>query len=182
MMRQVGIASRWASVLPGVLLGVLLAAGPASSAPPTPAPVVQSIIDCRKVAEAAARLACYDKAADGIAKAEASGDLVTIDREQRRTLRRQAFGFTLPSLSMFDRGEKTEENERLTATVTSAAQNGLGKWVLTLDSGAVWIQTDDTELYPTPKAGVSVVVKKAALGSYFILINGHQQIRAERRS
>jgi len=41
-----------------------------------------------------------------------SGDLLALERQQRRVLRKQAFGLTLPSFDVFDRGEKASEADR----------------------------------------------------------------------
>ncbi len=147
---------------------------------PTVAPVVQSVLDCRKVPEADARLACFDKAAAGLEASQANGDLVTLDRQQRRTVRRQAFGLTLPSLAMFDRGEKPEDIDRATFKVVSAYRNGDGKWVMRMDDGATWRQIDDNELFREPHAGSTADIRKAALGSFFLKVDGQPAIRAHR--
>jgi hypothetical protein len=165
------------------VLLILATSGSAQAATtPTRAPAVQTVLDCRKVAEDAQRLSCYDHAVDAMAKADATGDLVTVDREQRRTLRRQAFGFNLPSLSMFDKADKVEETEKLTAKIAGATQTGAGKWRIELDDGAVWLQTDDTTLYPLPKAGSTATIRKGALGSFFLTFDGKQSFRARREN
>lgn len=162
-------------------LAALIAAGPVLAADaPTRAPAVQSVIDCRKIQDNTQRLACYDAAVGAMAKADESGDLVTVDREQRRVLRRQAFGFNLPSLSMFDRGQKVEENDRLTGKAAKVAQNADGQWVITLEDGAVWMQTDDQKLYPSPHAGSTIAIRKGTLGSFFMTIDVRQDVRARR--
>src|SRR5579859_2342531 len=164
---------KWADLAP--ICGVLaIVAGSASLAAQAPvrAPAVQSVLDCRAIADGTQRLACFDKAVDAIAKAEQTGDLVTIDREQRRAVRRQAFGLTLPSLAMFDKGEKPEEANRIAVTLANAARNGSGKWVFTLDDGAVWRQIDNEELEPPPRPGEKAVIRRAALGSFMIHLQG----------
>ncbi len=166
-----------------VMAGLLTAlAGSAALAAETPgrAPAVQTVLDCRKIEDGPQRLACYDKAVGFMAKADETGDLVTVDRQQRTTLRRQAFGFNLPSLSMFDKGQKLEENDRLTGKAARASQNKNGQWVITLDDGAVWVQTDDASLYPAPHPGSTIAIRRATLGSFFMLIDGRQQVRAKR--
>ena len=90
------------------VLAILLASGVSAAEAPNRAPAMQSVLDCRAITDGVQRLACFDKAVGAMAKAEQTGDLVTIDREQRRTVRRQAFGLTLPSLAMFDKGEKPD--------------------------------------------------------------------------
>jgi len=143
-------------------------------------PVIQAVLDCRKAAAAEARLACYDAAVSKLAQAVGDGDLVSFDREQRREVRRQAFGFNLPSLSVVERGERPEEMGVLTATVRSASRNSEGRWVIVLDGGQVWRQTDSIALARPPRPGSAVVIQKAALGSFMISVDGHPGFRARR--
>ena len=163
-------------------LAWLLVAGSALAGPaaPTRAPAIQSILDCRALQDAPQRLACYDKAVAGMSQAESKGDLVTIDRAQRQTVRRQAFGLILPSLAMFDRGERPEEADRITASVSQAWKSAAGKWMIRLDDGAVWRQVDDNELFKPPHAGSMAKIRKAALGSYFMNLDGQIAIRVHR--
>jgi hypothetical protein len=164
---------------------ILLATNAALAAPPPPAAspkVVQSLLDCRKIQEDAARLACYDKATADVASATASGDLVSIDREQRKAARRQSFGFALPTLSFLDHGEKGEDADRITATAKSAYLNSLGQWVVVLEDGAVWRQTEVSDIGRQPRAGSKVVISRGALGSFFMTIDGQGAGRAKRES
>jgi hypothetical protein len=140
----------------------------------------EAILDCRPLTDTAARLACYDAAATSLDVAEKKGDIVVVDREQAATARKQAFGFSLPSLTLFDRGLAPEEAERLTATLTDARRGADGRWVLTLEDGAVWRQIDDQSLLRNPKAGSQVKIRKAAMGSFFINIDGQVAMRASR--
>jgi hypothetical protein len=169
------------------LLAAAVAAGAANAAPPpaglsasTRAQVLQSLSDCRKLTDNAARLACYDTATASLEQAEAKGDIVVVDREQARKVRRQAFGFTLPSLAMFEKGEKQEDIDNTTGTVAAARQNGARKWVIKLEDGAIWTQVDATELFADPKAGDPVRIKKASLGSYLMVVGKNGAIRAHR--
>jgi hypothetical protein len=170
-----------------IAVAAIMSAGSLAAAPPpaglaasTRAQVLQSLSDCRKLTDNTARLACYDTAAAGLEQAEAKGDIVVVDREQARKVRRQAFGFTLPSLAMFDKGEKQEDIDNTTGTVAAARQNGARKWVIKLEDGAVWTQVDATELFADPKAGDPVRIKKASLGSYLMVVGKNGAIRAHR--
>ena len=113
-------------------------------------------------------------------EAEDKGDLVSNDRAQRSAVRRQAFGFSLPSLAIFDRGEKPDEVNRVIETVASAHHGLEGRWVLRMQDGAVWRQTDDADLGRRPHAGSKALIKRAALGSFMIEIDGQAGIRARR--
>jgi hypothetical protein len=171
---------KWADLAPfsGVL--AILAAPPGLAAEPAArAPAMQSVLDCRAIADGAQRLACFDKAVGDMAKAEQAGDLIAIDRQQRRAVRRQAFGLTLPSLAIFDKGEKPEDLNRVDVTLARASRTGGGKWVFILDDGAIWRQIDDTDLEPPPRPGQKAVIRRAVLGSYMIHLEG-SAIRVHR--
>jgi hypothetical protein len=165
----------------GLALALFCAVGAAAvAAPPARPPAVQSVIDCRRIEDGVQRLACYDKAVAAMDQAEASGDLVTVDREQRRAARRQAFGLVLPSLAFLDRGEKPEEVDTMTAKVASAAQDPYGKWTIQLDDGAIWRQIDDIALDRPAHAGSIAEIRRGALGSFRMKLDGQFPIRVRR--
>jgi hypothetical protein len=144
---------------------------------------IQKLIDCRTLTDNAARLACYDTTAAALDQAEAKGDIVVVDREQVKEVRKQAFGFSLPSLNVFNRGEKAEREaplDRITAKLTNAYRNSGGKWVMQLEDGAVWVQTDTEPLPRGAKAGSTVEIRQAALGSFLVNVDGQRAIRANR--
>jgi hypothetical protein len=162
-----------------------LALAPAlAQAAPAPkvdqAPAVQAVIQCRTMTDTAQRLACFDAAAARLDDAQAKGDLVTIDRAQRRTLRRESFGFALPSLSIFDKGEPAEEVATLALKVTHASQDPQGRWQIELEGGQYWHQTSSDVLARDPRPGSQAVIKKGALGSFDMKIDGQPSIRVRR--
>lgn len=154
----------------------------ASSKPATPAAVVQQVLDCRKLTDNDQRLACYDKAVDGMAQAQAKGDLVTVDRQQRQALHHQAFGFNLPALSFLGGGDKSDDMNQITAKVAAASLDPVGRWVIRLDDGATWHQVDDTTLEPDPHPGEAVTVKRGIAGGYFLKVDREPAFRARREN
>jgi hypothetical protein len=167
----------------GVLAAtVLAAAAPSATAQKAEgrAELVQKLADCRKIADNTARLACYDSTAAAFDQAEAKGDIVVVDREQARKVRRQAFGFSLPSLSLFEKGETQEEIENVAAKIASVRQDATGKWILKLEDGAVWAQVDANELFKTPKPGMPVKIRRASMGSFLVSVDGTRAFRARR--
>jgi hypothetical protein len=152
----------------------------AAKPPPTTAPAVQAVVDCRRIEDGVQRLACYDAATDALTKAATSGDLVTLDRQQRRTVRKQAFGFTLPALAMFDVGEKSETMDSIDETLASARQDAQGKWTFVMQDGAVWRQIDDEFLSRNPHPGSAVVIRKALMGSFMLSVDNQPGVRAHR--
>jgi len=168
------------ALVAGCVLAALAGATQAAAKDPDRAAVLQGLIDCRAVSDSTARLACYDAAAARLDEAEAKGDVVVLDREQTRKARREAFGFTLPSLNVFNRGETEEKLDRATFTVERAWRGSDGRWVVETDTDAVWRQTDDINLLHKPHQGSSVEIRTGALGSYFMKIDGQTAMRAHR--
>jgi len=165
-----------------VLLMLVALATPAVAQPKAQggSEIIQRLIDCRNTPEDEAQLLCYRQAADALARAEVAGDIVIVDREDARTVRRQAFGLSLPSLSLFDKGESEPELSTLVGQVRAARQDATGRWILQMDGGATWTQVDTTPLRRSPKAGMPVVITKAALGSYKMKVGDQHAVRAKR--
>ncbi len=161
--------------------GALMPAGALAQTPEIPgrAAVLQSLLDCRSLSDDAARLACYDRAAGAMDQAEAKGDIVVVDREQARSVRRQTFGFSLPSMALFERGVAPDEVDRITGVAKAAYQAG-GKWVIELEDGAVWQQTDTEVVSRRPRTGSRVEIRAASLNSYFMNLDGQRAVRAKR--
>lgn len=146
------------------------------------AAALKQLSDCRTVADEAERLACYDAAAAAVDAAEASGELVVMDRGQVQSAKRSLFGFDTSALNIFDRGdpERRVVVDNVTLTVERAYRGEGGKWVVVMSDGQVWQQVDNTDMYKAPKAGMEARIRKAALGSYFMNIDGQTAIRARR--
>lgn len=164
-----------------VTLFCTLASPALAAGPPPPSPqAIQKTIDCRRIADGQARLACYDSAVDALGQALGAGEVVAVDRQQAREVRKQAFGFTLPSLSVFERGETPEEVAEVRLAVESARRMPNGKWLIRLEGGQLWRQIDSSEFSRDPKPGSQAVIKKAILGSYMMMIGGKSPVRVHR--
>ncbi len=166
------------------LLAALLAAA-AQPAPQQRAAAFEALVQCRTIAQAEARLSCFDAAAAALERAEAQRDVVIVDRGQVRESRRRLFGLALPELPIFgrrsDADEQAEEIRSVEGTVRSAIQNGNGQWIVTLEDGGVWVQTDDAPLALRPRPGQPVRINRAAMGSYMMRINNQPGLRARRQ-
>lgn len=159
---------------------IALAAAPAFAAEPAEPAVIAALKACRAITTDAERLACYDKAAQSVTKAQETGEVIIIDKQTARAARRQAFGLELPTLSILDKGADKAETEKLQSMVKSARVDAEQRLVVTLEDGAVWRQIDDTMLGKPPKAGDMIEVRKAAMGSYMMKIGSQPAIRVRR--
>lgn len=144
------------------------------------AAVVKDLKACRQISDENERLRCYDSAVDALDKAEQSGEVVVLDKEQVKEARKDAFGFTMPSFKMFDRGEKPEAIDEVTVVVDHAFKTRDGKWMIKTENGQTWRQIDDYDLFKAPKKGSTMKIKRASLGSYVANIDGQKSIRVKR--
>lgn len=178
----------WAAVAASGLMaaGEAAWAQGAGQTPPERAAALKALTDCRALTEPDRRLACYDAAAARLDAAERAGDVVVLDRDQVRTARREAFGFSIPSFTnLFDRDERQraaegeEAADRLASTVASASRGGDGRWIVTLADRQVWRQTDSKGLVRV-RPGDPVEIRRGTLGSFFMRVGSQPGVRAER--
>jgi hypothetical protein len=169
----------------GIVLAALgLAASPAvakdkEAAGGGRAAAFQAVLDCRGIADGAARLACYDAAAGRMGEAETRGDIVVIDRAQASAAHREAFGLHVPSLSFVTRALKPEEVDRIDGVVDSARADINGRWTMKLQDGAVWRQISG-DLSRAPHGGSKVAIRKGSLGSFLMNVDGQPSIKVHR--
>jgi hypothetical protein len=156
----------------------ILEADPGKSGDKASSAVFADLLRCRSEPTDAARWACFDRAVEALASAAEQGSVVVVDREQVRRTRRSLFGFNLPSLPFFSGDNSANDQpDEIESVVQSVGEAGHGKLTMTLRDGGTW-QTTEAMVIP-PSRGATVRVKKAALGSYFIIYSG-RAVRAVR--
>jgi len=158
----------------------VLTAGPAATARTVPAGTpaqVQQLLACRNITAADQRLACYDRQVSAIDQAIATKDLVMIDKERARAAGRSLFGFSIPNFGGIfgDNGELSQ----IDGVIKITAHNPDGGWVVTLEDGSVWTQTDDWPGFDA-RPGKKVIVKRGVLGSFWLSIPGQNGIKVKR--
>ncbi len=128
-----------------------------------PTPLLKALIECRSRPDAV-RLACYDEKVAALAQAERTGDVVVADQDQIQRSRRAAFGLGNNAASPLPHKDTTPI--RIDARIRSVREIGRGRWEFTLDNDMRWRQSDDEAIFP--RAGQSVTVRAAAMGSYML--------------
>lgn len=165
-----------------------LAAKPAKDISSPPVAAVQKLLDCRAIQAADARLACYDAGAGTLSAAIASKDIVVADRAQIRNARRSLFGLTLPSFNLFGNGDEADDKEdreafaELNSTIASARRRGDRNWIIILEDGAKWVQTDSRDFIRDPDRGMKIRIRRAAMGSYLANVQGQTAVRVMRQN
>ena len=136
---------------------------------------------CRSIQAEDERLACYDARVAAIVSASDAGDVRVVSREEVRRTRRQLFGTGAPELEILKGDDKDEVVlDLLETTITSARQLSGQSWRFTTAENAVWEISNPPRRIPPIKSGDKVVFKKAALGYYFIRINGQLGVKGKR--
>lgn len=167
-----------------VLGAAVLLAAPAASAQKKskdgpPPPQVTNLLNCRNIADGAERLACFDRAAATISEAVASRDIVVVDRESMRRTKGSLFGFSVPEFGgIFGGGD--DEIKEVEGLVESVGVNRDGGWTIRLQDGSTWTQIDSTVVPLEPKRGEKAVIRRAALGSFFMKVGKQPGFRAKR--
>ena len=161
------------------LLWTPLAAAPRKvAATGTPAQV-QRLLGCRALAEAAQRLACFDRETNALDQALAKKDLVVIDRARATAAKRSLFGFSVPSFGGLFGGDDSEVKE-IQSAVAGVARTAEGGWTIKLADGSTWTQIDDTQLGLRPERGQKIVVRRGTLGVFRLSVNGQPGFKVKR--
>ncbi len=146
---------------------------------PLPPAQIRALYACRDIADAAARLACFDRAVGELSAADAAREITFTDRETARKARRGLFGFSFPKLGGIFGGDEDEIRE-IETTIRAVSMDRSGQYTLVMEDDAVWSQIDTTRLPRQPKPGQKVKIKTATMGSYFATIDGGRTIRMKR--
>jgi len=151
-------------ILPLAISSTSIAKTPASEAQAN-SPLA-SVYACKTIADPTQRLACFDASVAVLGEREAKKEIVAIDATTAKTFKREAFGFSLPSLpklglpSLGD-GEK---DDVLEFPVKGVAKTRAGI-VITMENGQVWKGVNGRLNY-IPKGDLTARISRGAVGSY----------------
>ncbi|MCX7358801.1 MAG: hypothetical protein NT015_11775 [Alphaproteobacteria bacterium] len=157
---------------------------------PTP-DVLNQVYACRNITDEAQRLACYDGAVGNLQSAQNAGNLVAVDRQRAQEVDREAFGFSLPSLSrIFGSNNSSASNpsapqfERIDNIEMQLASVTLRRNLpatFRMTNGQVWVQIDD-ENARNAREGGTITIERASMGSYLMHVEaGGPAIRVRRQ-
>lgn len=147
--------------------------------------ILQTLVNCRAVADSAARLACFDAQVARLDAAESNKELVVVDKEEIRKARKGLFGLALPDLGgLFGGGDEKKDEplgsvSEIESTIKSARADQYGNWSIIIADGARWVQTEPKSMRD-PKPGQAIRIRKAALGSFMANVNGQTGFKVKR--
>jgi len=173
------LSSRFAAPLVILACALSVPAAAKDKLPSARPAQIQELYACRDIADASARLTCFDREVGELATADQAREITFTDRETAKKARRGLFGFSFPRLGGIFGGDEDEVKE-IETTIRSVSMDASGKYTLAMDDEAVWVQIDTTRLPRQPKPGQKVKIKVATMGSYFATIDGGRTIRMKR--
>jgi hypothetical protein len=159
---------------------------------------LEPIYVCANKTDPTERLACFDAAVATIRAKEAKSEIVTFDKQRVEKVRREAFGFSLPSLPKlgfpaFGAAPKAEGKDQSVAaaaveedieeqsfTVVSTRESA-GRVVITLENGQIWRLTEAGELNAPKRPPYKVNIRTAAMGSFILTVEGRNKGYRVRR-
>ncbi|MCR2834849.1 hypothetical protein [Parerythrobacter lacustris] len=156
------------------------AIGQDDAAAPPAVNYLENLKQCQAIEADADRLACYDQAVGRVVTASEEGEVRLVDREDVQKTRRRLFGFTIPDLGIFG-GDDEGDMAMLESTVKRVVSIRRDTIVFEIEEGSIW-QIDDAppRVLRRLDSGTPVVFKKAALGSYFIRVDGQTGVKGKR--
>lgn len=193
------------------MLVALAAPAALSAQTEPPARAYEALIACRSVESQAERMACLDRELALFADAVESGRVVVIEREAVRALERESYGISMPGVQRLTgllRRGGSQSSEPETETLEDGSQviyradggvdemralpvadvryDRVGKVIVTLANGQVWVQTDSTTFGRVTSArlqdGITADLYPGALGSHFMALSHHPRRFRVRRT
>lgn len=143
---------------------------------------IEALKACQDITDPTSRLNCFDRAVSTMVSATEEGELQLVDKEDVTKTRRRLFGFSLPNLGIFGGGDGEEDElDMLESTVTRVISVRGDKVVFEIEEGSIWQISDaPARIIRRIDRGTPVVFKKAALGSYFIRVDGRTGVKGKR--
>lgn len=175
------------------LVAVLVLALSAAPAFAQQAPL-DKVYACADEKDDGKRLACYDAAVGGLKLAQGAGSVVVVERAQIEKAKQDAFGLAAPPRT--DLAQAAAAPAAATATpapknasalldnvtlaVKSVEKRPDGTYRFVMENGQVWIQNDTRNLGPIGKGPWMAEIKKSAMGSFMLKLDGRTAVWVKR--
>ena len=138
--------------------------------------LASAVRECRRLADASARTACYD----GIELEERSPAEQAPPPPAAAVEPRADTGFGSNQLPRARTAEASEPGQ-ISARVARAVERQPGIYLLTLEDGTEWQFVDSAPAnYDPPRPGSTIEISKASMGSYLVRYAGQRSVRTRR--
>jgi hypothetical protein len=106
-------------------------------------------------------------------------EVVVIDKARANEARRSLFGFSIPNFGAL-LGGGGDEISQIESTVQDVVEGPFGALTMKLADGSTWSQIDDTPVALPPRRGDKVIIRRGALGAYFVKLGSQPGFKAKR--
>jgi hypothetical protein len=158
---------------------------------------LEQVYACAGLTDGAARLACFDAAVSGLKRADDTGSVSVVSREQIEKAEKEAFGLAPPSLSTLVETQadapssssgasaktaeaKLQPLDKVTLAIKEISTAADGRYRVAMENGQVWRQTDDIKLGGLSQKNLTAEIRKGALGTFVMKIGNRSAIRVKR--
>ena len=163
---------------------------------------LDKVYACSGEKDDAKRLACYDAAVGALKQAQGAGGVVVVERAQIDRAEKEAFGLATPSLTALAQSAAASSAsaatsatasasaaakpaapaslDRVTVTVKSVEKRQDGTYRFVMENGQIWVQSDGQKMGNIGKGPWTAEIKKAAMGTFMLKLDGRTAVRAKR--
>lgn len=152
---------------------------------------VDKVHACASIAEAGARLSCFDAAVAALKQAQAAGDVSVVSRARIQQAEKDAFGLgpaaqasavtnAMASSSAAAPAVPAPELDVVKIRIVTAEQRRDGTYRFTLDNGQVWEQIDTHGLGRLPRGEIEGEIRRASMGSFMLKAGNRGLVRVKR--
>ena len=176
------ITAHRATILAAAAGSIMLASGPAA-AQADQRTAINILVECSKIEDATARLACYDNNIN-----QAANSIPGVVTAPPRgvggggPVAQGPQGFGADDLRTQQRFNPVPSSQReIQARVASAREREPGMYLVTLEDGAQWVFAEGVDFsFRPPQRGETVEIERGALGSYLMRINNQKAVPVRR--
>jgi hypothetical protein len=138
------------------------------------------VLACRAINVESERLACFDRSIALLEDARQRQQVVVINTDDVREVRRSLFGLKVPTLRLLEgQGREDQQPESFTGTIRKVQQVRGGRWLVQIDE-AVWQTTETGYFQVPPQVGQQATVTQGLLGSFRLSVAGRAGLKATR--
>ena len=136
---------------------------------------------CAEMNDASERLACYDEMVASLKIAEERKEIVAIDAQAAKKIKREAFGFNIPSLPKLGLPKigGDEKIDSVVLKVKSIKKQGR-RYVIRFENGQIWEEVGGHINY-IPRGELTATIKPKSMNSYMLSLHkGKTTVRGLR--
>jgi hypothetical protein len=134
---------------------------------------LEPLYQCASHKDDSQRLKCYDEIVASVKIKEEKAELVTIDAPKMQQLKKEAFGFSMPSfgkMKIIKENDAKDEAEKVALVATKFDDGSNPK--IYFENGQIWQVIDGESIVYFKKMPANAVIQRASFGSFILSLNG----------